>query len=58
MQTLSLSDWQILCSAVLLAAAAFSGALIVAFRAGYEQGYRAGLRQQKLFGRLKLGERE
>jgi hypothetical protein len=34
------------------------GALLVAFKAGYEYGYRTGTSQQRLFGRLKLNEHQ
>lgn len=55
---MAITDWQILSSLVLFGAAVFIIALMVAFKAGYERGYYAGSRQEKLFGRLKLEERE
>ena len=58
MQTLTITDWQILCSLAFFAAALFISALVMVFQAGYEQGCRAGARQQRQFGRLKLEERE
>ena len=58
MQTLTITDWQILSSLVLTATALFMSALVMAFQAGYERGYRVGARQEKHFGRLKLEERE
>jgi hypothetical protein len=58
MQTLTITDWQILCSLALFGTAFFIATLVLAFQAGYERGYRDGARQQRHFGHLKLEERE
>jgi hypothetical protein len=58
MQSLTITDWQILSSLALAAAALLIVALVIAFQAGYEHGYRVGTHQQRLFGHLKLNEHE